>query len=451
MTDMRPAWLTFAVAAAAVFMVSLDATVAVAAFPALRAAFGESSVSTLSWVINGYTIVFAALLVPLGRVMDQVGHRPCFLLGTAGFTLASLACGLASSPVSLTTARVAQAVGAAMISPSSLALVLAAFPPHHRGRAAGLLTAAGALAAAAGPALGSLLIEWFSWRMIFFINLPIGMAVILFGRAGLPEIAPCRTKHRFDLIGTLLLVGGVGGIAGGLSQAGESTMASVAVIAPLLLGMLATVGFGLWARKRVDSALDLTLFSEPRLRRASLATVVLGLAFGLMFLSFYLLFTGLWHYPQAIAGLAATPGPLLATLVAAGFSHRFLKHGNLAPMRMGGVAFAAGNLWLAICLQTEPAYLAVWLPGQVVSGVGVGLMLSSIIAAATAQLPPQQLGSGSAVNTALRQLGSSVGIALAVALVGGDLETIGSFRAVYLSLAICGCLIACIAWRGKEC
>jgi EmrB/QacA subfamily drug resistance transporter len=447
MNDMRHAWQTFALAAATIFMVSLDATVVVAAFPALRAAFVDSNAATLSWVINGYTIVFAALLVPFGRIVDQVGHRFCFWLSTAGFTLASAACGLASSPEWLIAARVVQAIAAAMISPASLALILAAFPVEQRGRSAGLWSAVGALAAASGPVIGSLLIEWISWRMIFLINLPIGLAVLFWSHLQVTQDRPTGAKKGFDLVGSMLIMGGVGGIAGGLSQAGESASSSIHVMLPIVLGVVLMVGLLLWARQRENSALDLLLFADRHYRWASLAMLLLGIAFGLMFLSFYLLFTGLWHYPQSAAGLAATPGPFVATLVAAGLSHRFLKSGVHRPMMIGGLVFAASNGWLALNLNAEPAYFAVWLPGQVLGGIAIGLMLPGIAAAAVAHLPPHLLGTGSAVSSALRQLGSALGVALAVALVGTDWVTINAFREVYVCLVVCGVFIAAIAWK----
>jgi EmrB/QacA subfamily drug resistance transporter len=447
MNESRKAWQTFWLSAATIFMVSLDATVVVAAFPALRAAFSDTSASALSWTINAYTIVFAALLVPFGSVVDQFGPRRCFLLSTCAFTLASAACGLAINPEWLTVARVLQAIAAAMISPASLALILAAFPAEHRSRSAGLWSAVGALAAAAGPAIGSALIEWFSWRMIFLINLPTGLVVFALAWLRLPADQTMRPRPRLDLVGTMFIILAVGGVAAGLSEAGESAVLSAPVLVPIGLGVVMAVCFLFWAGNRTDIALDLRLFAHPVYRWASLATLVLGIAFGLMFLSFYLLFTGVWHYSQAMAGLAATPGPLLATLVAAGLSHRLSKGNAHLPMMLGGLAFAASNVWLVMRVKEAPAYLAVWLPSQALGGIAIGLMLPSISAAAVSALPSDQLGSGSAVNSALRQLGSSLGVAIAVALVGSSMGEIAPFQWVYGSLVVCGCFVAAIGWR----
>jgi MFS family permease len=189
------------------------------------------------------------------------------------------------------------------------------------------------------------------------------------------------------------------------------------------------------------------LFADPHYRWASLATLVLGIAFGLMFLAFYLLFTGVWDYSQAAAGFAATPGPLLAALTAVGLSSHFSHRGFHLPMLLGGLAFTVSNAWLAFAVEAESAYFATWLPAQVLGGIAIGLMLPSITAAAVSHLPLQQLGVGSAANSALRLLGSSLGVALAVALVGSGSSGIEPFRLIYWGLAVCGLIIAAISRR----
>lgn len=443
MTESGRAWWTFWLAAATIFMISLDSTVIVAAFPVLRAAFSETSAATLSWTINAYTIVFAALLVPFGRMVDHVGHRRCFLLGTGGFTLASAACALAPHPESLIAARIVQAVSAAMISPASLALILAAFPPGQRSRSAGLWSAAGALAAASGPVIGSLLIDWFSWRMIFLINLPVGLAVCLLARQRLSADPPRGIRPRFDGLGTLLVLLGVGGLAAGLARAGEQPLWSAAVLTPLLAGLVLLAGFPLWARRQKEPAIDMTLFDQGQYRWASLGSLVLGVSFGLMFLTFYLFFTGVWRFSQSLAGLAATPGPLLATIVAVAVSNRLASWGSRRVLLAGGLLFAASNAWLTLRIDVEPAYFATWLPGQISGGIAVGLMLPAVAGAAVAHLRSDQLGIGSAVNNAIRLLGTSLGVALAVAMASET--TAESFRHIYATLTVCSLLIAAIS------
>jgi EmrB/QacA subfamily drug resistance transporter len=439
------AWQTFWLAAATIFMVSLDATVVVAAFPALKAQFANSSVAVLSWTLNGYTIVYAALLVPAGKLVDRLGHRRCFLMAIAGFTLASAACAFATSPAMLIGSRVVQAVAAALVSPASLALILSAFADEHRSRSAGLWSAVGALAAALGPLIGSLLIEWFSWRMIFLVNVPIGLAVLWFGRPRLTESRGSDNNQSVDVIGTLLLIVGVGSMAHGLAEAGQRAWPSFTIVVPMMLGIICLIGFLIHASGRTDAALDLQLFADTHYRWASLATLVLGMAFGMMFLAFYLFFTGVWHYAQSMAGIAATPGPLLATVFAVIVSQQQAHWGARRLLTIGGVLFAFSNLWLVWRIAAEPDYFGTWLPGQIIGGIAIGLMLPTLAGAAVKGLQANSLGVGSAVNNAIRQLGSSLGVALAIALAGSAASDVEPFKQVYLCLAGWGLVIAVLA------
>jgi len=436
-------WQTFAWAAATIFMISLDATVVVAAFPALMESFPGVSAPVISWAINGYSIIFAALLVPFGRMVDRVGARRSFLIGLVGFTGGSAASALAPSAEWLTAARVLQAIGAALASPATLALILGAFPARERSRVAGLWSAVGALAAALGPLIGSVLIDLFSWRSIFLINLPIGLVVLGSGWKDGHGAVPPLARVRFDPLGTLLLVAGVSALAGGLSNAGghDSTLALVSIAS----GMILLIFFAFWARRRPDAAVDFELFASPEYRWASAAMFMLGVAFGMMFLTFYLFFRGVWLYPQSLAGLAATPGPLTATLVAVAVSKQLAHRGAGRLIGVGAALFVASNLWLALMIRIRPDYVGTWLPGQILGGVAIGIMLPSLTGKAISALSPHQWGVGGAVTNALRQLGSALGVAAAVALVGEAMLEVGPFRLVYWSLAAVGAVIALLS------
>ncbi|HSP29391.1 MAG TPA: MFS transporter, partial [Ilumatobacteraceae bacterium] len=183
----REARLTLAVASLAVLAVFLDTTVLFVAFPDIVATFDSVAPAQLSWVLNAYTIVFAALLVPAGKFADRLGHKRAFLAGSVLFTVASMACGLAPSAGVLIAFRVVQAVGAATLIPSSLALLLRAFPPAKVPFAVAIWGASGAVAGALGPTLGAVLVEAASWRWVFFINLPVGLFTVVAGRRVLRE------------------------------------------------------------------------------------------------------------------------------------------------------------------------------------------------------------------------------------------------------------------------
>ena len=213
---LRPA-AVLAVASASSFLVYLDATIVNVAFPDIRASFGGSTLAGLSWILSAYALVFAALLVPGGRYADVVGGRRLFLAGLAAFTGGSLLCALAPSVPLLVAARVLQAAGGAMLVPSAQLLVMAAFPPQQRMKVIGVMAGVAALASALGPVLGGLVVDLGGWRLVFVVNLPVGLAALLYGTR-MPAPAPGSLQHRPDLLGSVLAVAAVGTLALGAVQ-----------------------------------------------------------------------------------------------------------------------------------------------------------------------------------------------------------------------------------------
>lgn len=428
-------WRVFRIAGAAVFLVSLDATVVIAGFSSLRQAFPVVGASDLSWILNAYTIVYAALLVPSGRLADLVGRKRIFMQGLALFTLGSVLCGASPSPAFLIAARVLQAVGAALLTPASLALILRAFPAERRAIAVSLWGAVGGLAAALGPALGSWLIEQTSWHWIFFINLPIGLVTMWLARRRLDESRSPETGARLDIPGIALLIAAVGTIALACSKSNDWGGTSPTTWIVLVAGIALAGAILVWARGRPSAALDLALFNDRTYAFVNLATFVFSIAFTMMFLTFFLFVTGVWHYSQSLAGVAVTPGPLMVipTAIVAG---RFAaKRGHRPLLIAGGVLYAIANVWYALRLGDQPDYLGVWLPGQLMGGIAVGLLLPSLAGAAVATLGPQRFGVGSAVNNAIRQIGSVIGAAVCVALLGAAGTDPSAFKPVYWLLA----------------
>src|SRR3954453_17236906 len=212
-------WQVLLVTSAAMFMAFLDVTIVNVAFPSIRQEFPETSLAGLSWVLNAYNIVFAALLVPAGRLADLVGRRRVFFIGGALFMAASALCGLAPSAEVLIGARALQAAGAALLVPPSLGLLLPEFPLAQRATATALWGATGGVAAAAGPSLGGMLVEWTDWRLVFFVNLLIGAAALVPARRLLREFRDPDRAAVPDTLGIVLLGGGVGTLALAIVQA----------------------------------------------------------------------------------------------------------------------------------------------------------------------------------------------------------------------------------------
>jgi EmrB/QacA subfamily drug resistance transporter len=411
-------WLAFWIASSAVFLVSLDSTMLFAAFDALRQSFTGSSMATLSWVLNAYTVVYAAMLIPAGGLADAHGRKRIFRLGLAVFIAASVACGLAPSVEALIAARVVQALGAALLTPASMSIVLAVFPVERRALVISLWGAVGGLAAAVGPSLGSWVAAQWGWPWAFYINAPVGLWALWQSRSHLEEAVKPVQRRRVDAVGLLLLMAAVGAVALAIVESGSPAWSRVQIGAVAGGGLLAGIAFVLWARFRTAPLLDLSLFANPTYRYVNAATLAFGTAFSMMFLGFFFFMTGIWRYSLPQAGLAVTPGPLLVmpTAILTGRLAGRLGH---RPFLVGGaLVYACSGLWLMLVPGTEPDYLRHWLPGLLMSGVGVGLVLPSLAGAAVSRLPAEHYAVGAAFNQATRQIGSVLGVAITVGLLG---------------------------------
>jgi EmrB/QacA subfamily drug resistance transporter len=405
-----------AVVGLAVFLSILDLFIVNIAFPDLRGDFPGSSLSGLSWVLTAYAIVYAAVLVPAGRLGDLYGRRRLFVLGLALFTLGSALCALAPSLEALVAARVLQGIGAAALTPNSLGLVLPLFPAEKRSSVIGAWAAIGAVGASIAPPLGGLLVE-VSWRLIFIVNVPLGLIAIVLALRLAPEVRDVRATRLPDVPGIAVLVAAVGLLTLGLTQGTHwgwdervlGAFASAAVLGAVFLRRCA---------RHPAPVVELALLRVPAFALAGLSTLLFSAGFAGLLLGNVLFFTVVWDYSVLKAGFAFAPGPLLAATTA-------VVSGRLADGRqpaafgaVGGFVFAAGCLWFITHAGADPAYLTAVIPGQVLTGIGVGLLLPSFTATAAATLAPEQLATGIGVQTMCRQIGAALGLASWVAIVG---------------------------------
>lgn len=425
-------WPVFWVASLAVFLVSMDGTMLFAAFSALRAGFPQATAADLSWVLNAYTVVYAAMLIPSGGLADKHGRKRMFLVGVALFLAASVACGLAVSVAWLVAARVLQALGAALLTPASLSLVLAAFPTNKRAVAVSLWGAVGGLAAAVGPSLGAFVIASLGWQWAFYLNVPLGILAIWRGATLLTEAKQPSRGRPLDLVGMGLLIVGIGALALSIVQAESPGWSRHELQGIADIGLASVFGFVAWARVAAAPLVDLDLFRNATYRYVNLATLSFGTAFAMMFFAFFFYMKSIWHYSLPLAGLAMVPGPLLVVPVAALSGRLASRHGHRPVLVVGCLIYAASTLWYLWVPGTEPAYLTHWLPGMVLSGIGVGMVLPSLSGAAVSHLPSDHYAVGSAINQAIRQIGSVMGVALTVLLLGSASLQRADFDAVYL-------------------
>jgi EmrB/QacA subfamily drug resistance transporter len=437
-------WPTFWIACVAVFLVSLDTTMLFAAFRAVRAGFPGTSAADMSWVLNAYTVVYAAMLIPAGGLADTHGRKKIFLLGVTIFLAASAACGLAGNVGWLIGARVVQAIGAALLTPASLSIVLDAFPQSKRAIAVSLWGAVGGLAAAIGPSLGSFVVDAVGWPWAFYLNLPLGAISLWRGAALLKEAKKPDSRRRVDGVGMGLLIVGVGAIALAIvqSESPHWSRSELGVVAAV--GAIALIGFVMWARVAAAPLVDLRLFKHRTYTFVNLATLAFGAAFSMMFFAFFFYMTEVWHYTLPQAGLAITPGPLLVIPFAILSGRLAAKIGHRPFLVGGGLIYAGSGLWFLLVPGAQAAYASHWLPGLVMSGIGVGLVLPSLSAAAVNRLPADQYAVGSAVNQATRQIGSVMGVAITVLLIGHAGLTHASFVPLYLAHVILALLTAAL-------
>jgi EmrB/QacA subfamily drug resistance transporter len=405
-----------AVVCTGVVLSSLDLFIVNVALPQIAEGFDNASLADLSWVLNGYAVVFAAFLVPAGRLADRTGKREGFLIGVAIFTIASAACAASTGVGTLVAFRVVQAFGAALLVPTSLGLVLAAYPPERRAGAVRVWAATSGLAAAAGPVLGGLLVQA-SWRWVFIVNVPIGIAAIVAGRRVLPRI-PAEGGPLPDLAGAVLLAAGIGGLTLALVEANAWGWSSWRV-AVVLLAALASLGaFLLRSRSHASPILELALLREPRYALAVGATALFSAAFGAMLLSIVLWLQEDWGWSALKAGLAVAPGPLMVPPISLLSGRLIPRFGSGGVIAAGCVLFAGGIVWWATAIRLEPDYLPDAVVGMLLTGAGVGLAFPTLFATATSALPPSRFATGAAVVSMARQIGFAVGVAVFVAVVG---------------------------------
>jgi EmrB/QacA subfamily drug resistance transporter len=433
---MEQRWKVLTITSVGLFMASLDLFIVNIAFPDMARDFSGASLPSLSWVLNAYAIVFAALLVPAGRIADRVGRKRVFVYGLLLFAAASALCALAPSLDVLIAARVLQAAGGAMMLPTTLGLILPAFPVEQRTLAIGIWSAVGGVAAALGPPIGGLLVE-LSWRWIFVVNVPIGIVTAIVAVRTLDEIRE-PDDGRPDLLGAAELALGIALLTLGIVKGPEWGWADPRALASFAGALALVVAFVRRSAHHHAPVIELPLLRVRSFALANLAAAVFFAGFGAMLLSGVLLLTELWGFSALKAGLALSPGPLMAATFSIPSGRLGGKIGQRPVAVAGGLTFAAGFAYILATVGATPEYATTFLPGFMLGGAGVGMTLGTLPAVAAATLPPDRFATGTAVFGMARQLGAAIGVAVLVALLNdstnGDLLA-GLRRGWWFSLA----------------
>jgi EmrB/QacA subfamily drug resistance transporter len=407
--------ITLAIASVAIFMVTLDNLVVTTALPSIRRDLG-ASLEDLEWTVNGYTLAFAVFLLTGAALGDRFGRRRMFLAGIALFTGASAIAALAPSTDALIAARALQGLGGAIVAPLTLTLLSEAFPADRRGVALGIWSGVGGLAVAMGPLVGGAIIESASWQWIFWVNVPVGLALLPAARRGLVESH--GPAGRLDVPGVALATAGLLGVVYATVRGNALGWGSATVIGSYAAGFAVLVLFGLWERRAPAPMLPLRFFRS----RAFAATsgVSLAMSFGI-FGSIFLLaqfFQTVWGYGPLEAGLRTLPWtgmPMIVAPIAGALSDRI----GSRPLMAAGLGLqAVAIVWLAAVMETDVAY-ATLVPAFVLGGTGMALVFSPVANAILSAVRPHEAGQASGANNAIRELGGVLGVAVLAAVFSG--------------------------------
>lgn len=430
-------------------MAFLDGTAVQVALPTLGSDLG-ASLSDLQWILNGYMLPLAALILLGGSLGDRYGRRRIFLLGVAWFAAASLLCGLAQTPGQLVAARALQGVGGALLTPGSLALIQASFRPADRAPAIGVWSALSGVAGLVGPFLGGALVDLVSWRLIFLLNVPLAVLVVAVAGRHVPESRDPRAHGRFDVPGAVLGAVALGALTYALITAGERVDLSVGVAAAgaVVAGAL----FVVRERRTPDPMLPLRLFADRRFTGANLATLAVYGALGGSSLFVVLQLQGVLGYGATAAGAATLPTILLITLLSPSAGRLATRIGPRLPMTAGPVVVAVGTLLLVGVDGGAPYWVEV-LPGTVLQGLGMALTVAPLTASVLGAAPDTLAGIASGVNNAVArsaQLLTVAALPVVVGLSGDDYANPDVLTDGYrAAMVVCAALFAAggaVAW-----
>ena len=448
--------MTLAAVSFGLFMIMLDNTVVNVALPSIQRDLG-ADLSELEWIVTGYALTFASLMLVGGKVADAYGRRLIFVVGIVVFTLASLLCGLAGSSEMLIGARVLQGAGAALMNPATLSIIAATFPPRQRGTAIGIWAGISALALAIGPLVGGLITEHLEWSWIFFVNVPIGALAIVASYLFIDESRD-ETHASLDIPGLATSSIGLFALTYGLIEANTYGWTSTRIVGAFVLAGVGLASFVVIERRRRHPMLPLDLFRSGTYVGANLVVLLVALAmFGVFFfVSLYM--QNILGYSPVETGAAFLPLTILIILVAPIAGKTSDRIGSRGLMTAGMVLIAV-QLVMFSRLSVDATFWNL-LPAFIIGGVGMGLTMTPSAAAATRSVPVEKSGVGAAVLNSARQVGGTMGVAIMGAIVAaeaGGTRTPDAFMRgfetallVASGIAVIGAVVAYVLVRPHE-
>jgi len=418
-------WLVLLVLTTGFFMILLDTTIVNVAIPAMSTGL-NTTLDQILWVLNAYILVYAVLLITAGRLGDLFGQRTLFAIGLFIFTVASALCGLSQNAGELIAARILQGVGGALLTPQTLAIITSLFPPERRGAAFGIWGAVAGLATVAGPTIGGAIITYISWRWIFFINVPIGIAALFATFAIIPDLRPGR-HHGWDVVGVILSTAGLFGIVFGLIEGerynwGEIASYGVTIPEVIVGGAVLVVVFIIWERFQAEPLVPLSLFEERNFAVANWIAAAISFGMLSLFLPFTIYLQSVRGFSALAAGLTLAPMSL-TSMVTAPFAGRFADRvGGKYILTAGISLFTIGVGSLAFVAGPNSTWLT-FLPPAIIAGAGMGMTFAPMTTVAMRNISPRVAGAASGVLNTTRQLGAAIGSSVVGAILQNHLAT----------------------------
>jgi EmrB/QacA subfamily drug resistance transporter len=407
-------WWTLGAVAFGLFMIMLDNTIVNVALPSIQRDL-NIGISELEWVFNGYALTFGVLMLTGGKLADMLGRRRIFITGLVIFTAASLGCGLASSAGMLIGARVVQGVGSALMNPATLSIITATFPPRQRGMAIGIWAGVSGMALAIGPLVGGLITQHWSWNWIFFINVPIGIIAIVVARLVIDESRDTSAEQRLDLPGLLSSAIALFALTYGLIEANTYGWTSPRILALFAVAIIGFAVFVVLELRQRAPMLDLKLFKNGTFAGANSVMLLVGLAmFGVFFYN-SLFIQNIIGYSAVQTGASFLPMTILIILVAP-VAGKYSDRVGSRWLMGGGMILLSISLLIFSRLDASSNFWDI-LPGLLVGGFGMAIVMTPTTAAAMGSVPVDKAGVGSAVLNSMRQVGGALGIAVMGAIV----------------------------------
>jgi EmrB/QacA subfamily drug resistance transporter len=434
----RDKQLTLVAATLGSFIALLDGTVVNVALPAIREDLG-GGLAGQQWVVNAYLLMLGSLILIGGSLGDVYGERRIFLLGMTGFGLASVLCAAAPSVGVLVGSRALQGVFGALMTPASLAIIVATFGEHERGKAIGTWTAYSGIAVVVGPLVGGWLVDTFDWRWIFAINVPFVLVTLAIATR-LPVRVPARPGRRPDWVGAGLCALGLAGPTFALTQQPEYGWASPAVLVPLLGGVGVFVAFLRFERRRArDPMLPLGLFGRGNFAWGNVETLAMYGGLGAMFFVLVLFLQQVGGYTALQAGAATLPTTLVMFALSRRFGRLADRIGPRLFMGIGPLVSAGGVLYLLLAVDVDPGFFTEVVPGTVLFALGLSIAVAPLTAAILADAEEHNAGIASGVNNAVARVAGLLATAAVGAVVGGSLDLHGFRMALVFSMGLLVC------------